>query len=70
MKNHLTDTYPYIRAENSSTGYTSILHGFCKMLRYCNIFVHFESALSIVNQRKNNTFIVLNVFFKALNVRF
>ena len=29
---HLTATYPHIRAENSSTGCTSIHRGFCKML--------------------------------------
>ena len=32
LKNHLTAIYPYICAENSSTGFTSIHRGFCKML--------------------------------------
>ena len=34
LKNHLTATYLYIRAENSFTGFTNIhaLRGFCKML--------------------------------------
>ena len=32
MKNHLTATYSYTHAENSSTSCTSILCGFCKML--------------------------------------
>ena len=71
MKNHLTANYPYIRAENSSTGWTSIHRGFCKMLWYCSILFYFESGLSIVNQWKNNNiFTGLNVFFKAVNVRF
>ena len=37
LKNHLTVAYLYIRAENSSTGCMSILHGFCKILWYCSI---------------------------------
>ena len=32
MKNHLSATYPYIRAENSSIGCMRINHWFCKML--------------------------------------
>ena len=35
MKDHRT------RAENTSTGCTSILRGFCKMLWYCSIFSSF-----------------------------
>ena len=32
LKNHLTATYPYMRAENSSTGCTlHLARGFCKM---------------------------------------
>ena len=70
LKNHLTATYPYIRAVNSSTGCTSIHHGFCKMLWYCSILFYIESVRSVVNQRNNNNiFTGLNVFFKALNFR-
>ena len=68
LKNHLTAIYSYILAENSSTGFTSIHRGLCKMLWYCSILFYFESVLSIVNLRKeNNRFTVLNLFFKALN---
>ena len=61
LKNHLIATYPYTRAENSSTGCTNIFHEFCK----CSI-----SVRSVVNQTKKNTlqtilFTVINVFFKA-----
>ena len=51
MKNHLTGANLYIRAENSSTGCTNILRGFCKMLWYCSI-------LFILNQQKSN-----NIFY-------
>ena len=34
MKNHMTTTYSYIRAENSSTRFTNILCEFYKMLWY------------------------------------
>ena len=37
-KNHLAVSYPYIRAENSSSGCISIHRGFCKMLElFCFI---------------------------------
>ena len=57
MKNHLTDAYLYIRAENKT--------GFVKCFDIA-VFVHFESVRSIVN--KNNIFTVVNVhaFFKDL----
>ena len=32
LKNHPTAIYPYFRAENSSTGCTSIHRGVCKIL--------------------------------------
>ena len=71
LKNHLTAIYSYIRTENSSTGCTNILRGFCKMLWYCSILFYFESVRSVVNQWKNNyIFTGLNVFFNALNFRF
>ena len=38
LKNHLTATYQYIRAVNSSsTGCTNIHRGLCKILWYCSI---------------------------------
>ena len=37
LKNHLTAAYLYIRAENNSTGCTSIHRGFCKKW-YCSIW--------------------------------
>ena len=63
----MTAIYPYIRAENSSTGCTSICihHGFCKMLWHCSPD-NYESN----NKKNNNIFTGLNFFFKALNFRF
>ena len=53
--NHLTATYPYIRAENSSTGCTSKhVRGFCKLF---DISVFCFTC-------------ILNQSFKALNFRF
>ena len=75
IENHMTATYPYIRAENSSTGCTSKHGGFFEMLLYCSVLncfiLNVRSVRSVVNQRKNsNIFIGLNVFFKALNICF
>ena len=56
-KNYLTAAYLYIRTENSSTGCTNILRGFCKMLWYCSIlFILNQSRQLWIKQKKNNTF--------------
>ena len=52
LKNHLTATYPYIRAENSSTGCMNILRGYRKMLWYCSIlFILNQSGQLWIKQK-------------------
>ena len=72
LKNHLTASYLYIRAENSSTGCMNILHGFCKMLWYCSILfiLNHSGQMWIKQQKVKILFTVINVFCKALNFRF
>ena len=54
--------YGYVAArwffQDKPTSFTSIHHGFCKILWYCSILFYFESVRSVVNLRKNN-----NIFY-------
>ena len=70
LKNHLTAAYLYIRAGNSSTSCTKILHGFCKNALILQYFVHFESVRSVVNQIKeyNNTFYSLKCILQSFKL--
>ena len=72
IENHLAANYPYIRAENSSTDCTSIVHhGFCKMLWYCSIlFILNQSGQLWIKEKNNNSFTGLNKFFKTFIFRF
>ena len=63
MKNHLTTTFPY---ENSSTGCTSILRGFCKMLWYwCILFILNQSGQLWIEEKITIFFTVLIFFLKT-----